>query len=330
MGAFEPLDMASEPKPGSVNFLLNVARATAAPASTTAEALAYGQSEASSKAEAAFAYTTPLLHASTKTEAVAYGDPAAVGMYYVPTMGAGGYAGAHPNAFGGYAHAVYAPPIPGAHPPVHAYQPPPTMHSPPQAPVHTTGYAPPPYTLGGARGSSPVDDILLAADILSGALPSTASSFASGRSVPSVPSLPSPPIRLGISKRPPRRRARVACDVCGRQFGEAAAVRKHKRVVHDKVKEFGCDHCGRRFAEKSNLKKHIIARHEVSRTHKCTICSKDFNFTDGLRRHINNCHLGLRPYQCDDCPSAFKQRTHLQKHRASVHAAGKGGRRVVA
>jgi len=116
-----------------------------------------------------------------------------------------------------------------------------------------------------------------------------------------------------------KKRASVPCDQCGRLFGEAAAVRKHKRVVHLKVKDFACDVCSRKFAEKSNLKKHILARHQQTRSHKCTECGKVFNFTDGLRRHYNNCHLGLRPYKCDICPSGFKQRTHLQKHKLSVH-----------
>lgn len=116
-----------------------------------------------------------------------------------------------------------------------------------------------------------------------------------------------------------KKRASVPCDQCGRLFGEAAAVRKHKRVVHLKVKDFACDVCSRKFAEKSNLKKHILARHQQTRSHKCTECGKVFNFTDGLRRHYNNCHLGLRPYKCNICPSGFKQRTHLQKHKLSVH-----------
>ncbi len=116
-----------------------------------------------------------------------------------------------------------------------------------------------------------------------------------------------------------KKRASVACDECGRLFGEAAAVRKHKRVVHLKVKDFECNICSRKFAEKSNLKKHQTAVHQQTRAHKCSECDKVFNFTDGLRRHFNNCHLGLRPYECDMCSSSFKQRTHLQKHRQSVH-----------
>ena len=116
-----------------------------------------------------------------------------------------------------------------------------------------------------------------------------------------------------------KKRASVPCDECGRLFGEAAAVRKHKRVVHLKVKDFACDICSRKFAEKSNLKKHLVSVHQQIRAHKCTECSKVFNFTDGLRRHFNNCHLGLRPYNCDMCTSSFKQRTHLQKHKQSVH-----------
>lgn len=123
-------------------------------------------------------------------------------------------------------------------------------------------------------------------------------------------------------RRRRKRRSSVPCDVCGRVFGEAAALRKHQRVVHEKLKDFECDQCGRKFAEKSNLKKHQQARHgAATKPHPCPDCNKVFNFSDGLRRHINNCHLGLRPYKCtvEGCQSAFKQRTHLQKHLQSVH-----------
>lgn len=123
-------------------------------------------------------------------------------------------------------------------------------------------------------------------------------------------------------RRRRKRRSSVPCNICGRVFGEAAALRKHQRVVHEKLKDFECNECGRKFAEKSNLKKHQQARHgAATKPHPCPDCNKVFNFSDGLRRHINNCHLGLRPYKCavEGCQSAFKQRTHLQKHLQSVH-----------
>jgi uncharacterized Zn-finger protein len=126
---------------------------------------------------------------------------------------------------------------------------------------------------------------------------------------------------LALRKRR-KRRASVPCETCGRVFGEAAALRKHQKVVHEQRKDFKCDVCGRAFAEKSNLKKHAQARHgTASNPHPCTYCGKEFNFSDGLRRHVNNCHLGLRPYVCDvdGCGAAFKQRTHLQKHLMRVN-----------
>ncbi len=122
----------------------------------------------------------------------------------------------------------------------------------------------------------------------------------------------------GVQKQR-KKRPSVSCNICGRIFVQPGAMRKHKRVVHDKIKDFECGICQRPFAEKSNLKKHILAKHQRKRFHKCKECNKMFNFTDGLRRHINNCHLGLRPYECDICSSAFKQQTHMQNHRQKIH-----------
>lgn len=116
-----------------------------------------------------------------------------------------------------------------------------------------------------------------------------------------------------------RKRVNVACEECGRVFGDSSSLKKHIRVVHRKVKDFPCDACGKTFAEKSNRSKHIIAAHLNQRSHPCDMCDKVFNFTDGLKRHKNNVHLGIRPYQCQDCKRWYKQKTHLLKHRQSVH-----------
>ena len=116
-----------------------------------------------------------------------------------------------------------------------------------------------------------------------------------------------------------RKRVNVACEECGRVFGDSSSLKKHIRVVHRKVKDFSCEECGKTFAEKSNRSKHIIAAHLNQRSHPCDMCDKVFNFTDGLKRHKNNVHLGIRPYQCQDCQRWYKQKTHLLKHRQSVH-----------
>ncbi len=125
--------------------------------------------------------------------------------------------------------------------------------------------------------------------------------------------------RSGVGKWRRSKSQVLPCDACGRMFREASALRKHKRAVHEKRKDFECDMCHRRFAEKSNLKKHVLSLHEDARPHKCIECDKMFHFTDGLRRHINNCHLGIRPFPCDLCELSFKQRSHMQKHRKNIH-----------
>ncbi len=106
----------------------------------------------------------------------------------------------------------------------------------------------------------------------------------------------------------------MPCDLCGRLFGEVAAVRKHVRVVHDKVKDFECYICRRRFAEKSNLKKHMStnALIDVTTAGRCTTLL--MGCADTSTTAI------LASVSCDLCDSTFKQRTHLQKHQQSVHS----------
>jgi Zinc finger, C2H2 type/Zinc-finger of C2H2 type len=124
------------------------------------------------------------------------------------------------------------------------------------------------------------------------------------------------------------RKASMPCEICHRTFGEAAALRKHRLAVHDKVKEHMCGLCEKSFAERSNLRKHMQARHAVDATpHPCTYpgCAKSFNFSDGLRRHVNNCHLNVRPFGCEVCNAKFKQRAHARKHMAAKHRGAMGG-----
>ena len=54
------------------------------------------------------------------------------------------------------------------------------------------------------------------------------------------------------------------CDICNKTFGSAHDYRRHKKVVHDKIKKYRCEHPG---------------------------CGKTFGYSTGLRNHINT-HTG--------------------------------------
>ena len=53
----------------------------------------------------------------------------------------------------------------------------------------------------------------------------------------------------------------LSCKMCGKTFSSQSAMRKHVKLVHDKVKDFCCNQCGSQFGRKDKLKIHIKNLH---------------------------------------------------------------------
>ncbi|XP_025072840.1 zinc finger protein 135-like [Alligator sinensis] len=82
-----------------------------------------------------------------------------------------------------------------------------------------------------------------------------------------------------------------SCPECGQEFGQGAALARHRRS-HRSEDPFRCGDCGKGFAWSSHLQRH---------------------------RRV---HTGERPHACADCREAFSQSAHLIKHRAA-HTKGR-------
>ena len=120
-----------------------------------------------------------------------------------------------------------------------------------------------------------------------------------------------------------------ACDVCGRRFVAAGALRTHRRL-HDDVTlsaNHQCPHCPKRLGSDSNLRRHVRAAHfELSdgRTFACPDCDsglgnsggpKVFRDPSGLAAHRRAVHAGgVRAHACAVCRKRFQTRAHLKVH----------------
>ena len=54
----------------------------------------------------------------------------------------------------------------------------------------------------------------------------------------------------------------VSCDLCNKNFSSPSKLRRHVRIVHEKIKPFNCQECGKNFGQKVNLIGHIQSRHK--------------------------------------------------------------------
>ena len=54
----------------------------------------------------------------------------------------------------------------------------------------------------------------------------------------------------------------VSCDLCNKNFSSPSKLRRHVRIVHEKIKPYHCQECGKNFGQKVNLIGHMQSRHK--------------------------------------------------------------------
>lgn len=76
------------------------------------------------------------------------------------------------------------------------------------------------------------------------------------------------------------------CQQCGKKFGTAAGLRRHK-TVHAPSGKFPCTHegCDARLKTRDSLRAHVKTQHNDVFSHRCGVCSKGFQDRRKLRRH---------------------------------------------
>ena len=109
----------------------------------------------------------------------------------------------------------------------------------------------------------------------------------------------------------------IICDICGKSM-RRFRMKKHKKLVHEKVKEHECTSCGKRFGEKSGLKSHIQMIHEDTK-HACEQCGKLLSSKQAVIVHVQTFHEKKRDFPCDLCTYVSGTKQALQKHTQTQH-----------
>ncbi|KAL9871391.1 uncharacterized protein ACN427_014430 [Glossina fuscipes fuscipes] len=145
-----------------------------------------------------------------------------------------------------------------------------------------------------------------------------------------------------------------SCNICGKIYRKAAALRRHKSCSHMQEDEKMCSTlCTFRTGNMANLNDHLRTLHGAKSvtTHStrifcCTLCPKRYSRKNDLERHMKKAHLsneryksphlcsfcgkscinkqklmihvrihtGDRPFKCDSCEKAFRSSESLKYH----------------
>ena len=88
-----------------------------------------------------------------------------------------------------------------------------------------------------------------------------------------------------------QKKARLPCDVCGKDFSSKDGLRRHKSDIHSGGKKHGCDLCVYRTYSSFNLKLHISKMHTKQPLEVvCEVCNKK---TMGIDVHMKICHFDI-------------------------------------
>ena len=109
------------------------------------------------------------------------------------------------------------------------------------------------------------------------------------------------------------------CDICGKSYVEASALRIHKRK-HSNDRPYVCDLCGRCFYSSSHLIYHKKSLHSEKNTiHQCDLCGAVLSTLGNLKVHKQTVHVEDRPFACNICGKTFKTKKALEEKHSKVH-----------
>ena len=77
------------------------------------------------------------------------------------------------------------------------------------------------------------------------------------------------------------------CDLCDDRFTRRNDVMRHKRLIHEKPRDFQCEQCQKYFVSQENLLLHV-EKHKTEM--KCRVCEHSFGKREYYENHIKYVH----------------------------------------
>ena len=115
-----------------------------------------------------------------------------------------------------------------------------------------------------------------------------------------------------------RENPRYVCNICQKVFKSSTYREEHVLAKHEKKTPNKCDQCHRSYGTIIMLKKHKKLVHERV---ICDECGKEICNSFILKRHKQSMHgiIPQKSFCCEKCPLFFSSQFMLDKHVKSKH-----------
>ena len=112
---------------------------------------------------------------------------------------------------------------------------------------------------------------------------------------------------------------KYSCAHCEYKSNNEHFMARHKKAVHDKIKDFKCKECSMSFAFRGSLNAHVRVVHDRIKDFKCDLCEYTASVISKLNHHQKVVHEKVKNFKCDQCDYAASKRSNLSEHIKRVH-----------
>jgi hypothetical protein len=104
------------------------------------------------------------------------------------------------------------------------------------------------------------------------------------------------------------------CGQCNMVYSTTGTLKRHIKMIHDKIKDHACSNCEYKCSTASSLKKHIKAMHLQIKDHVCDQCEYKCSQAGNLKKHVRAVHDKIKDQACANCEYKSSRVANLQTH----------------
>lgn len=111
----------------------------------------------------------------------------------------------------------------------------------------------------------------------------------------------------------------VLCDKCEYKCATRRSLLMHNRYIHDKIRDFECDKCDYKCSAKGDLSKHQKIVHDKIKDFVCNLCDYKCSTNSHILTHKRAVHDKIKDSQCNKCDFKCSTNGGLLAHQKAIH-----------